>query len=78
VAIAADGEHAKGMPIFGDRTDNGSIAIARVMAIPTAGWIGLISAPYYSIVNSWKVSADKPFSKENFALGAYDDTICPP
>jgi hypothetical protein len=76
--MAADVEHAKGMPIVGDRTDSGSVAVARIMAIPTAGWIGFISAPFYSIVNSWKVSADKPFSKENFALGAYDDSICPP
>jgi hypothetical protein len=75
--IGNDKEQAKSMPFIGESTHKGFIWMSRVVVIVPAVFVAFISAPGYSVVNSWKVSSDKPFSKECFGLGQWDPSICP-
>jgi hypothetical protein len=71
-------EHAKAIPLIGERTNKGCVWLSRAAVIPSAMFVAIFGAPYYSTINSWKESSEKPFSKECFGLGRFDDSICPP
>lgn len=72
-----DVEQAKSMPYIGESSHKGGVWLSRLVVIPSSVFVGFLSAPAYSTVNSWRVSGDKPFSKEIFGLGHLDETICP-
>lgn len=78
IFLICEVEHAKAMPLIGDSSKKGLVWLSRAVVIPSAVFVSFVSAPYYSTVNGWKASCEKPFSKECFGLGKYDDSICTP
>jgi hypothetical protein len=73
-----DVEHAKAIPLIGESTHKGFVWLSRGIVIPTAAFVTLFATPIHSSINAWRGSSEKPFSKEAFSLGRFDESITPP
>ena len=75
---ACEVEHSKAMPLIGDKSNKALVLLSRTLAVPTATFVTIFGTPYYTSINSWRASGDKPFSKDALGFGKFDDSICAP
>ncbi|MBX9722909.1 MAG: hypothetical protein K2X81_16020 [Candidatus Obscuribacterales bacterium] len=58
--------------LVGENRNPVFVGLASIFAIPYGGVGGIIGGPIVAGINSWKYSADEPFSRSSFSLEDLD------